>query len=251
MSKISSNSSLIFQVSLTEIMLLLVFILLMLSVVFQTRLNDYKDNNEKQISLLREYSKIINDNANLNRDLESNESNDVLEYTNTILDDLNNIITSKVDLKDDWAEFEIYREQIKKHKNMKGILNKFGETAKQLKQCGIETTRLKKRCGTGYPSCLKGKNKFIFDVSVYDDTAKLKYLSSVKEIPDDYLEKELSYIELATLFKKYYSWGMNQEIKCMFLVKVRNGTSDTDTWFSKEDIIDNYFYIKKLNLVLD
>ena len=251
MHKNVGQNALIFQVSLTEIMLLFVFVLLIISVIFHKRLDDYKSENMALVALLGNNVKHFNEMTKLKGELKDEDANDVIMYSNEVFEELNNIIKKKLDLKEEWSEFELYREYLQEHKNTASLIEKFNETSNSLEQCKASVKNLQTRCGKGFPSCelhSNGRQKYLFDLTLYEDSIYIKYLIKKNEIQDTYLDRNVPYANIQGLFEKYDNWSRKQEVECRFFVKVRDATKTKDSYKTALKIVERSFYKKEFPL---
>lgn len=246
-----------FELSVTEFVLILAFVFLVLATVFQQEKNTNDADTAVITALIEELVKLTENWPGSDVVAPPNSAPDLQAKLQRLLDFIEEI-DGQLQTPDDWVNLqwtlklismknlspEALRVLLEAGQACGNLRNKLTDCERKLTKCvefGVET---RKRCGTGYPLCTE-KGQFLAELELLDDGIQVKVLTTVPlKSGAGFTDRQYDLKDFETVGARYLSHAQQEIPECRYQVKYIDRTSSSaKDWFkSINEVIDVPFY---------
>jgi hypothetical protein len=239
MSASTPQNKKLFNLIVTEFMLIMVFIFFFISILFWKDVEKYKKENEELTTILvyeREIGEhIIQTNNHLGNVLRK-MGESVSSVQGLILnaqqmvkraEKIDKKIGVLLEIEEDWETIVFVIEQARDN-------------------CQNSLGALRKRCGTGYPLCL-GAGVFLADLVFNEEGIDVSIKHEIDGVPILFENRLYSKSEFASVAEGYYLYSQKKlPEECRFQVAFKDKTKLKETFKKQKFEIDERFYSKEI-----
>ena len=246
-----------FELSVTEFVLILAFVFLVLATVFQEEKNANEADTADITALIEELVKLTENWPRSPAVVPASSAPNLQAKLQGLLNFIKEI-DGQMQTPDDWDNLQWTLQLISKNNLSAEALrllleagqdsgdprNKLTDCETKLTKCvefGVET---RKRCGTGYPLCTR-KGQFLAELELLDDGIQVKVLTTVPlKSGDGFADRQYDLKDFEKVGARYLSHAQQEIPECRYQVKYIDRTSSSaKDWFkSVNEVIDVPFY---------
>jgi hypothetical protein len=241
--KIRRNN--LFNLSVTEFLLIVAFMMMILVAYFGNEYNRVKDqvaqSFESAINSSAEKVDALSSKLGLPPlPLSDKEALAKLSLIEKRIEEISSFVNESINIKEDWDKLVFIKKTLDSSGASIEELRDVAKTNRDLQYCETGYNKLIKECGVGKPICIGPK--WLADITLLESGVLVKPRYQVSGVKEPFEDREYTQQELARVADQYLRYSDSQKIKCRYQIRVYDSTESKLTYKTYLKTIERAFY---------